>query len=71
MAITDAIGTACKFWGLAADVYRGYSDSKHVKQAIESPKSKTEPENWLNEFSNEFVQWWSGISKLANSLLNN
>lgn len=29
MAVTDALGTAMKMLGLAADVYRGYSDSKY------------------------------------------
>lgn len=48
MAVTDAIGTACKFFGLAADVYRGYSDSKYIQPP--ETKQQVKPKTiWLTE----------------------
>lgn len=43
MAVTDAIGTAAKLFGVAADVYRGkiqngYSDSKYSNRQAENDK---------------------------------
>jgi hypothetical protein len=37
MAVTDAIGTAAKMIGVAADVYRGKYDTKYSRQQAEDP----------------------------------
>jgi hypothetical protein len=45
MAVTDAIGTAAKLIGLAADVYRGrHDDSKYSKNPVQQ-KSQSEEED--------------------------
>lgn len=41
MAITDAIGTAAKMIGVAADVYRGRMDSKYSRKEEEPVQSRT------------------------------
>ena len=38
MAVTDALGTAAKMIGLAADVYMGHDDSKYNGQPPKTPK---------------------------------
>jgi hypothetical protein len=37
MAVTDALGTAAKMIGVAADVYRGKYDTKYSRQQAEDP----------------------------------
>lgn len=53
MATTDALGTAMKMLGLAADVYRGFSDSKYQNDNRQSQPSQSQSNNddkpWLNE----------------------
>lgn len=36
MCVTDALGNAMKYLGVAADVYRGYCDSKYSRQGYEN-----------------------------------
>lgn len=43
MATTDALGTAMKMLGVAADVYRGFSDSKYSNNQQAAPAQKAQP----------------------------
>jgi len=42
MATTDALGTAMKMLGVAADVYRGFNDSKYSNNQQAAPAQKTQ-----------------------------
>lgn len=51
MAITDALGTAAKMLGVAADVYKGKNDTKYDKQPQSAPQQSApqQPEKpWLS-----------------------
>ena len=56
MAVTDALGTACKMIGLAADVYRGNlngkSDSKYSRR---DEKQKQQENNDITEHSGTYA----------------
>ena len=43
MAVTDALGTALKFLGVAADVYRGHFDGKYTPPATAQAKPANTP----------------------------
>lgn len=46
MAITDALGYAMKYLGVAADVYRGLAnDSKYGREPQQPPQSTSKPQN--------------------------
>lgn len=55
MAITDALGTAAKMIGLAADVYRGFpnGETKYSKPDNNSTTSKSDDKPWLNATDKE------------------
>ena len=47
MAITDALGTAAKMIGVAADVYMGKVDTKYQQPPAEPKQEDTRP--WLTQ----------------------
>lgn len=49
MAITDALGTAVKMIGVAADVYGGFLDSKYGKEEQPQQPKSAPAKPWLNK----------------------
>jgi hypothetical protein len=49
MATTDALGTAMKMLGMAADVYRGFNDTKYNNIEAESKSQSTQYQNQNDE----------------------
>lgn len=57
MAITDALGTAMKMLGVAADIYAGKWDGSKYKDESEAPKQPKESANYITpEFFNQHIQ---------------
>jgi hypothetical protein len=66
MAITDALGTAMKMIGVAADVYAGFQDSKYAKTEAKQTSPDQPEKPWLNkgEKLDEAIKYLKGGGKM-------
>ena len=63
MAVTDALSTACKMLGVAADIYMGLWDGSKYK---EGPQKKADPEKydeWVEAFNRATADKIPGLTK--------
>ena len=63
MATTDALGTALKMFGVAADIYRGMNDTKYSRQPQQAAPAANKPNP--TTFTNATVKTSQGSSTSA------